>query len=161
MTTVCNTSPIINLAAVGQLDLLKELYGRVIIPPAVYHEITVKGKGQPGDREVRTSDWIEVINIKDKNLLTAYTTELHPGEAEAIVLAMELNAALLIIDEHHARSIASKFGIHFIGLLGVLVRAKRSGHISDVKPLMDDLIIKAGFWIDRELYRHVLKTANE
>ena len=51
MTSVCNTSPIINLAAVGQLELLKKLYGKVVIPPAVYNEITVKGKGQPGAKE--------------------------------------------------------------------------------------------------------------
>ena len=161
MIAVCNTSPIINLAAVGKLELLKKLYGKIVIPEAVYNEITIKGKGQPGDREVTTSNWIDVIHIKDNILLTSYAAELHPGEAEAIILAMELNADLLIIDEHHARSIASKFRIPFIGLLGVLIKAKRRGYIQEIKPFMDNLIVKAGFWIDRELYRYVLETASE
>ncbi|MCK4761340.1 MAG: DUF3368 domain-containing protein [Candidatus Aminicenantes bacterium] len=158
---VCNTSPIINLAAIGELEILKKLYGKIVIPGAVYDEITVKGRGQPGDEEVRTSGWIEVINIKDRNLLTALAVDLHPGEAEAIILAMEQNSDLLIIDENRARRISSKFGIRFMGLLGVLLRAKRKGYIPAVKPLMDDLAIRAGFWIDRELYQTILKTAGE
>ena len=65
MIVVSNTSPIINLAAIGKLDLLKKCFDKVYIPPAVYNEITVKGSGEPGDIEVRTVDWIEVVQLKD------------------------------------------------------------------------------------------------
>lgn len=161
MIVVSNTSPIINLAAIDKLDLLKKLYGKVIIPGAVYHEIAVAGQGQPGDHEVRTFEWIEVIDIKDTTLLTALKTELHAGEAEAIVLAIEQNSDLLLIDERRARDIASKFGLRCIGLLGILVQAKQESFIPKVKPLMDSLMSRAGFWISNKLYQYILKTARE
>lgn len=161
MTIVSNTSPIINLAAIDRLDLLEKLYGKVIIPRAVYNEITVTGEGQPGDREVRTFDWIEVVDIKDTNLLTALKTELHAGEAEAIVLAIEKNSDLLLLDERRARNTASKFALRHIGLLGILVQAKQKAYIPEVKPLLDNLMSKAGFWISRKLYRYILKKAGE
>jgi predicted nucleic acid-binding protein len=144
---VSNTSPIINLAAIGKLDLLKKCFGKLYIPPAVYHEITVKGRGEPGDIEVRTVDW----NEKD----------LDEGEAESIALSIQLEPDLLLLDEFDARSIASKLRLRFIGLLGVLMKAKKAGYIQKVKPLMNNLKEQAGFWIDEELYQYVLNIVRE
>jgi predicted nucleic acid-binding protein len=158
---VSNTSPIINLAAVGKLDLLKKQFGKIVIPRAVYNEITIEGRGEPGDSEVRTSDWIEVIEVEDIPLLAILKRELDDGEAESIALTVSLKADLLLIDETDARSIASNLGLRFIGLLGVLVKAKEKGYVKEVKPVMDRLKKEAGFWIDEKLYRYILETVEE
>jgi predicted nucleic acid-binding protein len=161
MIVVSNTSPIINLAVVGQLDLLRQLYGKVVIPQAVYTEIVVVGAGQPGADEVATSDWIETRQVVNRTAVTALQLELDDGEAEAIALAVEAGADLLLLDEALARAIAARFGLRFIGLLGCIVEAKKRGLVSAVRPIVDDLIGKAGFWIGRPFYEHVLQAAGE
>jgi len=158
---VSNTSPLINLAAIEKIDLLKKCFGKIIIPQAVYNEITIKGRGEPGDMEVRTVDWIKVVRVKDIPLLMILKRELDEGEAESIALSIQLKADILLLDESDARNIASKLELRFIGLLGVLVRAKEAGYIQKVKPLMDRLKEQAGFWIDKELYRYILNTVRE
>ena len=161
MMVVSNTSPIVNLAVVGQLGLLQQLYGKVVIPQSVYHEIAVIGAGQPGATEVSTFEWIETRQVTDRPLLAALRLELDEGEAEAIALAVELQAGLLLLDERKGRVVASQLGLRFIGLLGVLVEAKHKGLIRTVKPVMDDLTAKAGLWISQELYDHVLQIVGE
>lgn len=85
MIVVSNTSPIINLAAIGRLELLRELYERVIIPQAVYHEITIKGAGQTGADEIDKLEWIEFKEVLDKNLAEALKLKLDEGIASAIL----------------------------------------------------------------------------
>jgi predicted nucleic acid-binding protein len=161
MIVVSNTSPIINMAAVGRLDLLQQLYEKVVIPQAVYNEITVVGAGQPGAMEVQTVDWIEAKEVTNRILVTALQAELYEGEAEAIALAIQLKAHLLLLDERRGRAVASRLGLRFIGLLGVLVEAKQKGYISRVKPLLDDLMAKASFWVSHQLYARVLREVGE
>jgi predicted nucleic acid-binding protein len=161
MIVVSNTSPIINMAAVGRLDLLQQLYEKVVIPQAVYNEITVVGAGQPGAMEVQTVDWIEAKEVTNRILVTALQAELDEGEAEAIALAIQLKAHLLLLDERRGRAVASRLGLRFIGLLGVLVEAKQKGYISRVKPLLDDLMAKASFWVSHQLYARVLREVGE
>lgn len=161
MIVVSNTSPIINLAIVSQLNLLHKLYGQVVIPQAVYDEIVIEGRGQAGAAEVDNLDWIKVKKVTNPLLVTSLEAELDIGEAEAIVLATELNADLLLIDERKGRIIANRLGINQIGLLGVLVRAKHEGLISAVGPVMDSLMTKAGFWISEDLYNHILQVTGE
>jgi len=76
---ISNTSPIVNLAAVGQLDLLQKLYEKVLIPQAVYREIAVTGAGQPGAMEVQTLEWIESRQVTDRALVAALCTEIDEG----------------------------------------------------------------------------------
>lgn len=83
------------------------------------------------------------------------------GEAEAIILAVEKKADLLLLDERRGRTVAYQLGIKFIGLLGILIEAKHQQIISAVKPLLDELIAKAGFWVSTHLYNCVLKAAGE
>jgi predicted nucleic acid-binding protein len=101
MIVVSNTSPIINLAAIGRLAGLQQLYGEVIIPPAVYDEIVISGAGQPGAMEIGEAAWMKVQPIANQALATALRMELDAGEAEAIVLAVEMKADLLLIDERN------------------------------------------------------------
>lgn len=161
MIVVSNTSPSINLAAVAHLQLLQQLYGRVLLPAAVYHEIAVRGAGQPGAAEVRTLAWIETRIVSDRTLVPALTLELDEGEAEALTLAVEQQADLLLLDERRARRAAARLGLKFIGLLGVLVEAKHRQLIPIIKPILDALRVQAGFWIAEELRDHVLKTVGE
>jgi predicted nucleic acid-binding protein len=158
---VSNTSPITNLAAVGQLEVLRQLYDKVLIPQAVYGELTFGGAIQPGGREVQTLQWIEIRQVTDRVLVAALQVELDPGEAEAIALAVELKADLLLLDERRGRAVASRLGLRFVGLLGVLIEGKQKGCIPAVKPILDDLVMKAGFWVSQRLYARVVQAAGE
>jgi predicted nucleic acid-binding protein len=161
MIVVSNTSPNVNLAVVGQLDLLQKLYGHVIIPQAVYDEIVIAGAGQTGAVEVKSFAWIETNKAKERALVASLQLELDNGEVEAIALAAELKADLLLLDERRGRAIASRLGLRCVGLLGVLMEAKHQDLIAAVKPILDALIQKAGFWVSQALYDHVLQSAGE
>lgn len=109
---------------------------------------------------VQTLDWIEIRPVTNLELLRTLQTNLDAGEAEAITLAVELNANRLIIDERRGRNEAKRFGLEAIGLLGILLAAKQRGIILQVKPLLDDLRDR-GFWVREALYAEVLKLAGE
>ncbi|AFW95393.1 MAG: DUF3368 domain-containing protein [Dolichospermum sp. UKL201] len=161
MIVVSDTSPINNLAAINQLHLLQQLYGTVLIPEAVYQELTDPDFPVAGAKEVQTFTWIQIRAVEDRTMLKALSSELDPGEAEAIVLALEMKAEQVLIDERRGRMIAARLNLHYTGILGVLVEAKSQGFISTVKPLLDDLINKAGFWVAEPLYKSVLRLVNE
>ncbi len=161
MIVVSNTSPIINLAAIGQLELLRHLYGTIIIPHAVYHEVAVKGDKQAGAAEIQTWQWFESRLAQDRALVRRLEQQLDAGEAEAIALAIEMRADLLLLDERRGRAIARQLGVTVTGLLGVLLVGKQHGHLVAVKPLLGALTRVAGFWIDEQLYRQVLESAGE
>lgn len=164
MIVVSDTSPITNLAAIGQLDLLRHLYGSIVIPEAVYNEMVAAGKPVPGAIEVQTLSWIQVQNIDDTQrvvALQASQDNIDLGEAEAIALALELNAELLLMDERRGRALAQNCGLNVTGLLGVLLQAKRKGLISLVKPVIDELIEIADFRLNNQLYMTVLESVGE
>ena len=161
MIVVSNTSPIINLACIGQLDILRQLYGSIAIPESVYHEIAVTGSGAAGSREVQTLGWIETKKTTNRLQVAALLIELDKGEAEAIVLALELNAELLLLDERRGRTVASRLGLKSVGILSCLIEAKQMGLIPSIKPILDNLIVNAGFWVTENLYMRVLQTAGE
>lgn len=161
MIVVSDTSPIINLAAVGQLQLLRQLYGRIIIPPAVHREIVVVGAGQPGAVQVESYDWFETRSAPNQDLVASLQLKVDGGEAEAIALASALNADLLLLDERRGRVAAAHLGLRFVGLLGILIEAKHKSLVPAIKPILDQLLEKAGFWVAQELYDRVLQSAGE
>jgi predicted nucleic acid-binding protein len=159
---ISDTSPITSLAAIGQLDLLQQLYSTILIPQAVYEELTGAGISVPGSLEVQTLNWLEVHQITNLALVTTLLNkQLDRGECEAITLAIELSADLLLIDERRGRTEANRLGLRITGLLGVLVEAKQKGLILAVKPLIDNLISIAQFRVADELYHKILNMLGE
>ena len=161
MIVISDTSPIINLAIIGHLHLLPAVFNEVVIPTAVYNEITLTGAGLPGSAEIAVANWVSVVSVKNRSLVDSFRAELQIGESEAIVLAMELKADLLLIDEALGRAIASKNGLKIMGLLGVLIVAKQKGLIPEVKTLINRLLVEADFWISNQLINQVLAEAGE
>lgn len=161
MSIVSNASPVINLARIGKLYLLRELYGELIIPEAVWHEVVVQGAGQPGADEVKAATWIKTRAATNRQLVQALQQELDAGEAEAIALVLEIGAELLLMDEHLGREVARHLGLRYTGLVGVLIEAKRKGFIRAVKPHLDALRDIAGFWVSDVLYQRVLQDEGE
>lgn len=160
MRVVSNSSALINLARIG-LTLLRELFGVLIVPDAVWQEVVVEGAGQPGADEIGSADWIQRQPVMNIQLVQALQQDLDGGEAEAIALALEIGAEMLLMDEKLGRETARHLGLRYIGLIGTLVMAKRKGLIGAVKPHLDMLRDIAGFRVDAALYAHVLKDQNE
>ena len=161
MSVVSNSSPLINLARIGRLDLLAQLYGELVVPQAVWHEVVVQGAGQAGAQEIKTAAWIRVQPAANRELVRALQQELDAGEARAIALALDIDAEFLLMDEHLGRDTASYMGIQCVGLVGVLIEAKKKGVIDQIRPLLDALRDLAGFWVNEVLYSRVLDDEGE
>lgn len=161
MKVVCNTSPITNLAAIAQLDLLYQLYVEILIPQAVYDELTALQNPVPGTVEVQTLSWIRVQRVANQSQVVEFRQTVDAGEAEALALALEVSAERVLIDDAAGRAIALELGLTITGVLGVLLMAKQRQLIAAVRPLMDALIAQAGFWVSEELYQRVLHQASE
>lgn len=158
MLIVSDTSPITNLIKIDQLDLLKILFQQAIIPQKVYEELAdYENQGNVIDSQ----SWIIVKAVKDQSAVERLKNILDPGEAEAIILAQELKANFLIIDERKGRKIAETRGITITGLLGVLIRAKKKEIVPKLKPLLDKLISLGGFRISKTLYQKILEEVGE
>ncbi len=155
MTVVCNSTVLIALSRIGKLHILKEVFNEVIVPDAVYDEVVSGGKGKPGAQDVEKAAWIKKKSIKDALAAKVLKTDMGEGEAEAIILAQELNAAYAVIDEQ-ARKHAELLGLNVIGTLGVLAFAYRRGILPDFKETLGALI-ESGFYIKQELHKKILK----
>ena len=154
MVIVSNAGPIIALARIGELDLLKQ-FKRIYISNEVYEQVVVKGEGKPGSTEVKGSDWFITKEVKNTLAVESLTIELEKGEAETIIMALELNADLVLIDESIARDIAKSRGLEVIGTVGILARAYEKGVIKDLKASLDDLRSKK-VWISEKVCNRVL-----
>jgi predicted nucleic acid-binding protein len=161
MIVVSDASPIIALAAIGELEIIHRLYDKVIIPERVYQEISIAGQTKPGSQAIQTATWIEVRQATNHATIAQLAQHLDAGEAEAIALAIEIGADRLLIDEHRGRAAATQLGLTVIGLLGALLVAKHQGIISAIKPILDLLRSTVGFRVSNELYARVLQTAGE
>lgn len=158
LKVVSDTTPIISLLKLNRLDLLKQLYEQIYIPNAVYKEIEA-GKTKPYYKDLAKISWINILKINDKNSLK-YFLDLDLGEAEAIVLATELNADLIIIDEKLGRFHAKHASLKLTGTIGILLKAKANGLITELKPLLNQLI-KNNVWISKNLKNLILQKAGE
>ena len=158
LLVVSNSSIIIALARICHLDLMEKLFKKVIVPEAVWKELTVEGK--PGREKILRAGFIHVEKTGNKRLVAFLEEFVDRGEAEAIVLALELNADLLLVDDRDARSLAKKLGLKVMGTLGVIALAKYRGLAPKAKPIINQLI-ESGFWISRRILEEFLKELNE
>jgi predicted nucleic acid-binding protein len=159
MIVVSDTSPILSLALIGQLELLRDLYGTILIPGAVRSEISATDRNDA--RDVDRAEWIITRSIVPDVVLKLLLREVDQGEAEAIGLALQSNADVLLIDERKARHLAAYLELGVVGLLDVLQEAKQRQLITSVKPILDDLIARARFRLSHKLYQRTLFTAGE
>ncbi len=162
---VSDTSAISNLIQIDQLSLLIKLFPEIVVPPTVYREVMQLSKfdisvdqfiNAHSEGQIKIH---EIVNPLDE--LFELRSFLDEGEAEAIILAQEIKADWLLIDERLSRKAATERGLSVIGLLGVLRLAKQEKIVSHVKPLLNDLKDKAGFWFSDKLYQEILQSVNE
>ncbi|MDM8523859.1 DUF3368 domain-containing protein [Desulfococcaceae bacterium HSG8] len=161
MIVVSNTSPLTSLASVGQFDLLRRLYSLVNIADGVWDELNAMGKAWPGSQEVAASGWIHRHTVRNRFLVRALRRDIDRGEAESIVLALELGADMILLDEKEGRSAARRMNLKPVGVIGVLLEAKKNGLLYSVRPHLDSLRQVAGFRIKESLYLHALELACE
>ena len=161
MIVVSNTTPLIGLASIQRFDLLKHLFGEVHIAQAVYNEImnagSVKGTAVP---EVSTSLWLKSVAVQDRLAVEVLLDELDFGEAETIVLAREIKADWVVMDEKKGRQKLVQLGINKIGTLGVLLKAKEINLLSHIKPELEKLQ-ENGFSLSQAVIESVLEQAGE
>lgn len=163
MPVVSNTSPLLNLAVIGQLSLLREQFGEIWIPTAVWEELRVK-EDLPGSQAVRKAmeaGWLQVEAVKGQPLAQVLQRDLDKGEAEAIALALQVKAEWILLDEREGRKVAKLLGLKITGVLGILLRARRKGKLPSLQKVMDELREQAGFRIGAELYAHLVRESGE
>ncbi len=161
VSVVSDSSPLVNLARIGRLDLLPGLFSHLVVPDAVWEEVVVRGEGRPGATEVGTAAWIERRTVTGRDFVALLGEDLGAGEAEAIGLALECRARLLLMDERLGRQRAERLGIRCLGLVGILVLAKQRGLLPTVRPSLDALRDLAGFRLSAELIQRVLRDKGE
>ena len=155
---VSNTTPIISLLKVNKLEVLKELYSEVFIPNEVYLEIEA-GKNKEYYVDLTKIEWIKIVKIQNEKALLFFL-DLDKGEAEAIVLANEIDADLIILDETLGRFHAKHIGLKVTGTIGILLKAKENGIIEFIKPILNELIEKE-IWLSEKLIKQALVKASE
>lgn len=155
---VSNATPIIAFSRINRLDLFQQVTGAIVIPQEVEKELY--GHRRTDVPALNRSNWIKVRKVKSQADVELLLPSLDQGEAEVIVLSKELGAGLIIIDELTARKVAIMMGLPVIGAAGLLMHAKRTGLIKEVKPLLDDMILK-GIRYKESFYREVLKSIGE
>ena len=131
MIVVSDTTPIISLLKMNRLQLLHCLFGRVYIPFAVFEELTGNPKYQEEVSVLRESDFIQVEEVANTgDVQTIKNDGLDIGESEAIVLAKQLSADILLMDEAKGRIVASRHGLQIMGTVGILLQAFKDGFLS-------------------------------
>lgn len=146
---VSDTSCIILLDKIGQLNLLNKLFGQITVTQEIANEF-----------KSELPDWFKIENPTNKTYQKILEASLDKGEASAIAYAIEQSDCLLIIDDYKGRKYAEQLGLKITGTLGIIVDAKLNGHINSVKPLLDK-IKETNFRLTTELEKRTLEKSNE
>lgn len=162
MLIIADTTPIISLIKIDELELLSDMYGEIILPEAVYNELVNNPLMSNEAEIIKKSSFLKVTKVENEFAVKLLQKQLNlgAGESEAIVLADTLKADILVIDERKARGIAKSMGINITGTLGILVDARKQNRIEKLKPLLDKLI-NNNIRISEKLYSDVLELVNE
>jgi predicted nucleic acid-binding protein len=159
LNVVSDSTPLIALARINRFFLLQELFGEINIPPAVYYEVVIASKGRAGGKELKSANWIHSCEVINHDLVTFLKISLDDGEAEAIALAQETSADLLLMDDGEGRRIAESVGIKFTGTVGLLLRYYQ-GSYQDTKEALDELLAQ-GFRLSQKVYLKILEQIKE
>ena len=157
---IVNSTPLIALCNVERLDILNKLYGEIMIPKAVYEEISVKENSVCKRMIDESKGWVKIKSIQNEMAKLMFKSQLHDGEVEVMILAKEEDADLVIIDDGNARKHAKYLGLTLTGTIGVLIKAKQMGYVSEIKPLLEGLC-KSGIYLSKELFEKCLDIVNE
>lgn len=135
---ICNTSPLQYLYQVELLHVLPALAGHIVIPPAVAEELSTGRTAGLSLPDPTTLDWLTIRRPTSAAALPLIT-DLGPGEAEVLLLALESREAIVVLDDALARRVAATLGLRVTGTLGLLLDAKRAGLIPAIAPILDQL----------------------
>lgn len=160
MIVVSDTTAISSLYRIGKLDLLQLLFHEIILPNAVFEELTALETFGYDIAVIKNADWIQVKHATNQALIFKLSEILDLGESEAIALAQEIGADLLLIDEKRGRLKANELGIATVGLIGIITRLKKAGHIEAIKPILDELR-SSGCWIQESFYQKIVASEGE
>ena len=155
---IVNSTPLVAFWAIGRLDILRLLFNEIMIPPAVREEF-LSAEKEARRKNLRDEKWIRVAELENPNRIGAFAG-LDQGEAEALALAEEQNASLVLIDERKARRYAERLKLPLSGTLGALLLAKEEKIIFAVSPLLK-AIQEAGLYLHDDLVEQVLHMAGE
>ncbi len=158
-TVISNSSPIIHLAKIGRLDLLKQFFGTITVPQMVWKECTSPGASRPEIESILSADWIKVVKINDR-IVTLLRHDIDHGEAEAIALSLERKASLILLDDSEAREKARLYHLPITGTVGLLLRAYREGLLNSLTDTLDELEA-SGFRLGTKLKERLLKEVAE
>ncbi len=164
LLVVCDATPLIYLAKIGRFDLLHNLHEEVLVPPAVWQEVAVQGASFPEGAAIRQAaddGWLQIEKPKGQLPATAKEREdLDPGEEEAIQLAIE-RSALLVIDEAHGREVALRLQVRITGTIGLLIRSKIEGLLPSLRVELDRLCAETTFRLSSSVYNEALRAVGE
>lgn len=155
---IVNSTPLIVLGNIGYLWILKEMYGKIIIPRAVYDEVTVHN--DVASNLLKSERWIKVDDSVVGADRKMYRARLHAGEVEVMILAQEQAADMVIIDDNEAKKTAKYLGLNVTGTLGVLMTARKKDMISSLEEVLEKLE-NVGFYIGDELKENILRLVGE
>jgi uncharacterized protein len=161
---ISDSSTLIHLAAINRFDLLRSYYPSIIIPNTVYREVVITGINRKGAEKVSAGinqGEIIVIDVKNFRLSASLQNEIHPGEADVIALATEMDDPILLLDDHDARRVAARFLFKYTGILGILIRAKNDKKISSLRDEIEQLRSVGRFWISDLLMHKALISVGE
>ncbi len=163
MRVVSNTSPLTNLGVIGRLEWVREEFGSVVIPEAVWRELSdlEHAEGKHALLAAKQAGWMVVERADNRALVQSLARELDAGEAEALALAVSTAADLLLIDESAGRRVATSHGVVVTGALGIVLRAKKCGRVASMAEVIDRLVSEAGFYISAQVRAQFLAEAGE
>jgi predicted nucleic acid-binding protein len=161
MKVVSNTTPLIGLASIGRFNLLHEFFGEIFIAQAVFDEAVTQGHEKGGAKyDISSAKWIQVLEVKDRLAIEILLEEMDLGESETIVLAREINADWVLMDEKRGRRMLDQLKIPKIGTVGILLKAKQSGFLKSLRPELEKLQ-SLGFTLNQIVVDKVLRDAGE
>jgi predicted nucleic acid-binding protein len=161
MIVVADTSVILNLCCVGQAGLLPGLFQQVWVPEEVKAEFERLSRHQPRFQGLLMPGWASIRPASPIPAKLAAMPNLHTGETAALALALESHADAVLMDESAGRRAAHLLGVPVIGVLGVLMQARKTGLLPAIKPVIERLEADAGFWLAPGLVTEALRKCGE